>query len=449
MSQLSRAEIIDRAAAGESLRGVNLMRADLSGLDIPRIDLTEANLRMADLSRANLRESRLTGCSLSGATLEHANLMGSNLVEASLIGVTLRAADLSRADLSGADLTGANLEGAQLLGAYLVGTYLNETDLRGANLSAAYMRMGQLSGSNLKGALLEAADLSNADLPSVRLDEGCLIAANLAGANLSASSLMGCDLRGADLRGADLRGCNLTGARLHGVKFDGVRLDDAWAEWVDIGADDAEDERAPLEEFFAGLLGKPTAQILIEGVVGDDVWAVILGHLSAFHLAHPEYSHLRLKTIQQGTTSAALYLEAENEISLVAYLSEFADIMGQGSVELFEQLATAVAERPDTLAGVLSAGQPVLRRGAGDYLVLGDSAAWVAESLQQSSLWTSEKAIVILTGDRRIWMQASSSKTLTIRPPHGFTAGIPVVRGRFVTEESRRTQAPVDSPVPR
>ena len=54
MSQLSRGEILDRLAGGESFRAINFVRADLSALDLVRIDLSEANLRMADLNRADL-----------------------------------------------------------------------------------------------------------------------------------------------------------------------------------------------------------------------------------------------------------------------------------------------------------------------------------------------------------------------------------------------------------
>src|SRR6185369_7962176 len=181
------------------------------------------------------------------------------------------------------------------------------------------------------------------DLSGVRLDGCCLLGANLMGANLSGSTLKDCDLRGADLTGADLSGCNLTGAKLRDVKFAGIKLADAWAEWVDMAIDGFE-ERTSLEEVFAGIIGKPVAQLLVEGRVGDDVWAVILAHLCAFQSTHPAHGGVRLRGIHEGTSSSVLYLEAEREVSLAAYLAEFADIIGKGSQELFEQLATAVSE---------------------------------------------------------------------------------------------------------
>lgn len=419
------------------------MRTDLSAMDLSRVDLAEANLRMADLNRANLREARLTGCFLSGALLNEASLTGANMVESSMIGASLKNADLSSADLSGSDLTGANLQGAQLAGAYLVGTFLNETDLSGANLTGAFVRMAQMAGSNLAGASLENADLSYTDLSGVRLDGCCLISANLMGANLSGSTLKGCDLRGADLTGADFSGCNLTGAKLRDVKFAGVKLTDAWAEWVDMAIDGIED-RASLEEVFVGIIGKPVAQLLVEGRVGDDVWAVILAHLCAFQMTHPTNAEVRLRGIHEGISSSVLYLEAEHELSLAAYLAEFADIIGKGSLELFQQLATAVAERSERALGASAlsyefAAQSFSTRHDGLNQALSQLASKV-EALHQTAFWTSDKAVLILTGNRQIWLEATSNPSLTLRPPHGSAVGVDLVRGHFVTDEVRRSK---------
>src|SRR5262249_26644900 len=154
-------------------------------------------------------------------------------------------------------------------------------------------------------------------------------------------------LRGVNLSGAILRGCNLTAAKLRDIQFEGVKLDDAWADWVDLGIDDHNEDRALLEEAFLGIMGKPMAQVLIEGRVGDGVWAVILAHLCEFQMTHPHQADVRLKGIHQGNSSSALYLEAEYEMSLASYLAEFADIIGKGSLEVYERLAAAVADRND------------------------------------------------------------------------------------------------------
>jgi hypothetical protein len=202
---------------------------------------------------------------------------------------------------------------------------------------------------------------------------------------------------------------------------------------------DGIEERASLEEVFVGIIGKPMAQVLVEGRVGDDVWAVLLAHLCAFQLAHPSNAEVRLRGIHEGESASALYLEAEHELRLAAYLAEFADLIGRGSVELFEQLATAVAERGDHTAGVSAQLNDSPVRPDGFDTALGELAGKV-DALHQSSFWTSDKAVLILTGNRQIWLEATSNPSLTLRPPHGSVVGVDLVRGHFVTDEVRRSK---------
>ena len=494
MSDLSRGEIIDRIAGGLSLRGLNLVRVDLSDVEMVRADLAEANLRMAFLNGADLREARLGGSHLSGALVNEADLTGANLVEANMIGVSLKNSNLSRADLSGADLTGASLEGANLEGTYLVGAFLNETHLTGANLTGAYVRMAQMSGCDLTGASLDGAELSQSDMSGARLDGCSMVGATLANATLLASSLVHCDLRGANLTGADLTGCNLTGVRLHGVKVDQVKLDDAWAEWIDISHEGNGTARCTFEEAFLGVLGKPLCQVLIEGRVDDDVWAVILEHMTAFQRSNSGHGDVKLRAINQGSNASVIYVEAETELSLAAYLSEFACIMGKGSIELFERLAAVVPvkrdpavsidlwdDEPTQIDELLNKTFPGTETGNGSEAIslprvtprpdeqkarietgsgqmaqasvqtMSDpTIAPRLEKLEGKNFWDRAKAVVILSGNRRIWLEASSSESLTLRPPHGVVAGLDLIRGRFATDETRRryylaAQAPVPS----
>ena len=56
---------------------------------------------------------------------------------------------------------------------------------------------------------------------------------------------------------------------------------------------------------------------------------------------------MKTRSITTGVNSSAIYLEADNEISLAAYFAEFADIMGKGSAELVERLIPAVADQSE------------------------------------------------------------------------------------------------------
>jgi uncharacterized protein YjbI with pentapeptide repeats len=479
VSQISRADILGRLASREGLRGLNLIRADLAEVCMAGVDLTGANLRMADLTRADLAESRLTSSHLSGATLKEANMVGANLVEANMIGVSLQDADLSRADVSGADLTGANLERARLVGTYLVGAFLNETCLQGADLSGAYVRMAQLAGSNMVSAQLDGADLSQADLSGVHLESASLVGARLVGACLSGGSLTGCDMRDADLSGADLSGCNLSGTKLHGMKYAAVKLDDAWADWVDLSDDGSGKHRATLEEAFADIIGKPMAQILIEGHVSEEAWAEMITHLAEFQAKSPVHADVRLRAIQQGVAAAVLYLEADSEASIAAYLGEFARIVGRGSVELLAGLqATADVIAPEVKANVavsvgsgiesdleadplqlfedrsepsdrdfrpderypFNPGASVAGNGNGRHVADAEDISLTAriEVLKRAGFWACEKGFAIVTQDRRVWLEAVSTDSLTLRPPHGVVSGIDLVRGRFIAGNSRK-----------
>jgi hypothetical protein len=161
-----------------------------------------------------------------------------------------------------------------------------------------------------------------------------------------------------------------------------------------------------------------------------------------FHLTHPNNIDVGLRGIHQGISSSALYLEADHESSLAAYLAEFADIMGKGSLELFEQLAAAVAEKDcgadsSTVSSDYTARLSADRFDELDHPLI--QLATKVESLQQSAFWNSDKAVVILSGNRQIWLEATSNPALTLRPPHGSAVGIDLVRGHFVTDELRRS----------
>src|SRR5262249_60295558 len=118
-------------------------------------------------------------------------------------------------------------------------------------------------------------------------------------------------------------------------------------------------------------------------------------------------------------------------------------------VELFEKLAAAVAEQDDpglkpgplppstrsSLSGFVSQSSVAVPGGIAH---VGGEVVSSLEALQRTPFWTSEKAVVILTSNRRLWLESSSDASLTLRPPHGATLGIDLVKGHFITDEIRR-----------
>ena len=127
---VTKKEVQELVAAGESLQA-----KDLSGTDLTKADLFDADLRLANLCDAVLRRVNLNCADLTGADLMRADLTGAdcsgadfteaNLRNATLARCDLTEADLTRADLTDADLTGANLYRAEVGGAVVVGVKLD------------------------------------------------------------------------------------------------------------------------------------------------------------------------------------------------------------------------------------------------------------------------------------------------------------------------------------
>jgi hypothetical protein len=144
-----------------------------------------------------------------------------------------------------------------------------------------------------------------------------------------------------------------------------------------------------------------------------------------------------------------MYLEAEQELSLAAYLAEFADILGNGSLELFDKLASVIVQAQQVdldgegaFSEAAAAGirlQTQDNRSSGGH-TNGQVKESRSEILEKTPFWGREKAIAILSGNRQLWLEVTSSSSLTLRPPHGIALGVDLINGQFVTDESRRNR---------
>jgi hypothetical protein len=179
--------------------------------------------------------------------------------------------------------------------------------------------------------------------------------------------------------------------------------------------------------------------VIVEGRVENETWAEIVRHLCEFRRTHPDQSDVRLRAIHQGVASSVLYVEADRELSLAAYLAEFADISGKGSIELFEKLAAVVpsgnhSEAPAS-ASVHSQPAGALRfNGSQSAPPFAAAVETTTDALQRTEFWEREKAFVILTSKREIWFEAASDEGLTLRAPRGSVAGLDIIGGRFVLD---------------
>lgn len=211
---LTKEEVAQRAARGESCAGADLTHLDLSHCDV----------RGLDLSGANLTGVKLVGADLSGANLLRACLRRADLRGAKLARVIAHHADLSSAELAGADLSGASLEAAGFTGAGLNGANLDGADLTGAILAGADLQRASFAFATLEGADLSHAVLTGANGPRAQLNGALLNGVDLREAVLDGANLQGCLLDGVNLERASLKGAFLYGARGEGLRACGADL---------------------------------------------------------------------------------------------------------------------------------------------------------------------------------------------------------------------------------
>ena len=140
---MNRGELLEKLKAGESLRELDLTRADplyadFEGVDLTGADLSRTNLPagvagkawpygFADAYRAPRWRARFSGAILDRAKLDRivgrrGDFRGASLREASLVEADLTDADFRGADLRGADLSGARIDHVDLTDAIWDGT---------------------------------------------------------------------------------------------------------------------------------------------------------------------------------------------------------------------------------------------------------------------------------------------------------------------------------------
>lgn len=266
--------VVQRLAAYESLKGLDLTGADLGGLD-----LRGARLDGALLEGASFEGVDLSGASAKGATLAHASFVnaradrcdfsGANLGNADFSGASLAGADLSRTILWGTDFAGAAMQGAcvrdaeclhvKLAGADLseavlddvvfyrtdlTGTRLVRASLEGAQFVEATLDRTDFSGAQARAVVFvkpsgEGLSFDGADLTNARfVQEPRLPRASMRDATLTKAFAHGADFSGADFAHATLDGAELGGSDLRGASLRGVRARDTGLRFADLGAAD-------------------------------------------------------------------------------------------------------------------------------------------------------------------------------------------------------------------
>ena len=265
---LTREDVQEKAARGESFAGENLQGLDLSHLELKELDFSGANISGSSLINTNLQSCILFGVDLSGSDLAGADLTEANLAESDLTKAGLEKAILKDTDFTAGILTEANLteavltdavfEKARMAGAILdrvnardtnfpeadlTGCSFRESSCPGADFSKAILDQAVFKGADLHEAIFEGAvgrkiNLAEADITKLRASEGCNFTEGIfwnaagTGSIWENSDLTGSDFRGARMEGAIfsdacLKQADLSAADMKFVSFNKANLQEA------------------------------------------------------------------------------------------------------------------------------------------------------------------------------------------------------------------------------
>jgi uncharacterized protein YjbI with pentapeptide repeats len=195
--KMTREEVIERYAEGETVAGAILSGVDLSKLDLHGIDL----------SRALCRKAKFCETNLDGANFSQAVGMEADFSGASLKNAVLEKGLFAKAVFKKADLSGANL---------------HQTILKNADCTEA-----DFTGANLDWVILQKAKLGKASLKNVNATMGVFSDADATGATFGRSRLMKCLFKSTVLDRVDFSGAAINSTMFWGVKGEGVTFDGA------------------------------------------------------------------------------------------------------------------------------------------------------------------------------------------------------------------------------
>ena len=156
-SSLTRKEVLERYARGESLAGVHLEGADLSGLELAGI-----NLEKAYCAKASFAGTDLTGARLSGCIFMEADLSGANIEKGEISGAMFQKAKLSKARMAGISGTRAMFRESEIAGADFSHASLNFVLFDSSDMGGASFRDASGQCATFMASQLQKADFSGA-----------------------------------------------------------------------------------------------------------------------------------------------------------------------------------------------------------------------------------------------------------------------------------------------
>ncbi|WP_234418540.1 pentapeptide repeat-containing protein [Dongshaea marina] len=243
--KLTRSELEQAYAKGESLKRLDLKGMDLKGINLSGADLSDSILQDADFTGADLNDCKLHSViavkiKLNGSNLERADLTKAIMNEAELNQCHAEGAIWDRALLKEAKFTGANLKQGRFFRTLLERAELNNTHLEHADLKSVYALKANLEASRLNGSQLEKAVMLNAILSGADFRDAKGFEANMWGAQAQEADfrktflpklrLGPAKLHKAKLQGSQMQYLNLMGGDANLANFEGAALDRAYMD---------------------------------------------------------------------------------------------------------------------------------------------------------------------------------------------------------------------------
>ncbi|NQW85174.1 MAG: DUF2169 domain-containing protein [Alcaligenaceae bacterium] len=242
---VSRAQVIERHALGESFANEDLSSLDLSGLALSGADfsgaqLTDVNFKEARLEQAKFDRALLTRASFTNANLTQASMLNVSASHAHFNHCNLSHAALQSGDFSHSDFTQANLDQADLSLALFSGSHMASVSALGAVAEQAAFEECVLTDANFSDARLKSATFNDAKLNRANFTRASCHRVDFSGATASEAIFLAAQLQDSEASQATtfshaiLIKANLSGVNWAGPCLDDSRLDDAILDKADM-----------------------------------------------------------------------------------------------------------------------------------------------------------------------------------------------------------------------
>ncbi|MEZ8026704.1 hypothetical protein A1OW_14220 [Enterovibrio norvegicus] len=241
--KLTREELEQAYANGESLQALDLTGLDLTKIQLAGADLSKSILIGADLTGSNLANTKMEDiqaekakfdeCILTESSFNSALIQGASFSKAQCIHCDFSGANLTEASLIGADLTQANFQMSQIDKADLSQSYLMNADFSNVMAFEANFDNAQMKGCIFNKSIFNDASFNHTNLSDSQGERCCLWGVKaesmcMDNADISYLALSEAKLNNASFMHAKLVSLSVIEAEIYNANFQGAILNQAY-----------------------------------------------------------------------------------------------------------------------------------------------------------------------------------------------------------------------------